>query len=171
MSSSAASLISMDSKSSWPDVIKDVEWPATGVRYSFRDRYLSPDKLSLWLHKTFGKGNAKYVVRIYGFTYSCQYIVHCMFKHFSLSTALTFGWTTMHSIQTHHYIQSCSVCSFKRRGSGGFRVSVENGEPFLISVLKVVGICGYERKRMVFSTILTFSPSGVGDSDTTAIIM
>ncbi|KIW47511.1 uncharacterized protein PV06_00204 [Exophiala oligosperma] len=63
VSSSTSSLLSMDSKAPWPDfIIKRLEWPASGVRFSFRDRYLNPDKLSLWLHTSFGPGKAKFAL-------------------------------------------------------------------------------------------------------------
>jgi len=59
MSSSASIALST---SSWPSFIKELEWPAHGVRFHYEDRYLSPEKLSLWLSRAFGAGNGKYVL-------------------------------------------------------------------------------------------------------------
>ncbi|KIW64560.1 hypothetical protein PV04_09485 [Phialophora macrospora] len=58
MSSSA----SLSSTSTWPSIVNELDWPASGVRFHYEDRYLSPDKLSLWLRTVFGPGVGKYVI-------------------------------------------------------------------------------------------------------------
>ena len=58
-----SSTASLASTSSWPTIVQKLDWPRGGVKFHYEDRYLSPEKLSLWLRKAFGPGNGKYVVR------------------------------------------------------------------------------------------------------------
>ncbi|KAK5244831.1 hypothetical protein LTS06_009672, partial [Exophiala xenobiotica] len=56
-----SSTASLASTSSWPSIVQKQTWPRGGVKFHYEDRYLSPEKLSLWLREAFGPGNGKYV--------------------------------------------------------------------------------------------------------------
>ena len=47
----------------WPTNIRNLEWPNTGITFSYEQRgYIAPEKIQHWLVQAFGEGNGKYVV-------------------------------------------------------------------------------------------------------------
>lgn len=47
---------------SWPSTISDLSWPEGGIKYSYENRYIKPERLKLWLKTAFGEDVGKYVV-------------------------------------------------------------------------------------------------------------
>ena len=47
----------------WPNHIRELQWPSSGIEYSYEHRgYIEPKKVEQWLLKAFGASRAKYVV-------------------------------------------------------------------------------------------------------------
>jgi hypothetical protein len=57
-----SSASSLSSTNSWPSIVRKQTWPERGIKYSYEDRYIKTEKLSLWLSRVFGRGKGKYIV-------------------------------------------------------------------------------------------------------------